>query len=160
MVISSKHMDLISLSSVHYLLDQVYKCSGEIPLASTPTQVNTSKCSFLGSKTVGQNGIRLASLREETAEGLEEVIRHKYDVNTHRVYLGGVKGGRIVKPSKTALLLIEYQNEFASERGKLHEGVKEVMESTNTLQNTVDLVENARSVGVSILHLPILNCVG
>jgi ureidoacrylate peracid hydrolase len=74
--------------------------------------------------------------------------------------LGGVKGGRIVKPSKTALLLIEYQNEFASERGKLHEGVKEVMESTNTLQNTVDLVENARSVGVSILHLPILNCVG
>ena len=41
-------------------------------------------------------------------------------------------------PKKTALVLIEYQNDFTSEGGTLHQAVKPVMESTNMLANTVE----------------------
>jgi len=43
------------------------------------------------------------------------------------------KGGADIIPSKTAVLFIEYQNEFTSEGGKLHGAVKEVMEATDML---------------------------
>ena len=35
-------------------------------------------------------------------------------------------------PTKTALVLIEYQNEFTTPGGKLHDAVKDVMEKTNS----------------------------
>jgi hypothetical protein len=35
-------------------------------------------------------------------------------------------------PKDTAFVFIEYQNEFATEGGKLHGAVKECMESTNS----------------------------
>ena len=44
-----------------------------------------------------------------------------------------------VDPSKTAVVLIEYQNEFTTEGGKLHEAVKGVMESTGMLNNTKEV---------------------
>ena len=44
------------------------------------------------------------------------------------------KGGAVIDASKTALLLIEYQNEFTSEGGKLHDAVKGVMASTGMRQ--------------------------
>ena len=93
-------------------------------------------------------------LDEETEEGLDEVLRKKYDVNKNRAHLGGC--GKFVVPSKTAVLLIEYQNEFASEQGQLYHTVEKVMRSTNMLQNTVDLVEEARLEGAYIFHLPVL----
>ena len=37
-------------------------------------------------------------------------------------------------PAKTAIVLIEYQNEFASPGGKLNGAVKECMEKTNMLK--------------------------
>ena len=40
-------------------------------------------------------------------------------------------------PSKTALVLIEYQNDFTTEGGVLHGAVAEVMESTGMLDRTV-----------------------
>jgi nicotinamidase-related amidase len=58
-------------------------------------------------------------------------------------------------PAKTALLLIEYQNEFTSEGGVLHDAVQGVMEKTGMLANTVALVEQARAAGVTIMHAPI-----
>lgn len=58
-------------------------------------------------------------------------------------------------PARTALLLIEYQNEFASEGGKLHDAVKESMEKTNMLENSKKLVESAREAGCTIMHVPI-----
>ena len=36
-------------------------------------------------------------------------------------------GGSAIDASKTALLLVEYQNEFTTEGGKLHDAVKESM---------------------------------
>jgi nicotinamidase-related amidase len=58
-------------------------------------------------------------------------------------------------PSTTALLLIEYQNEFVSEGGALHGAVAGVMNETNMLANTVALVSAARQRGVTIMHVPI-----
>ena len=60
-----------------------------------------------------------------------------------------------MKPQQTALVLIEYQNDFASDGGTLHPAVKPVMESTNMLANTVETVRKAREMGVTIVHAPI-----
>ncbi|BCJ50957.1 isochorismatase [Actinoplanes sp. NBRC 14428] len=58
-------------------------------------------------------------------------------------------------PAKTAIVLIEYQNEFTSEGGVLHGAVAPVMEKTGMLPKTVALVEAARAAGVTIMHAPI-----
>ncbi|MFN8484563.1 MAG: cysteine hydrolase [Anaerolineae bacterium] len=58
-------------------------------------------------------------------------------------------------PKHTALVLIEYQNDFASEGGTLHEAVRPVMESTNMLANTVETIEKARALGATIVFAPI-----
>ena len=57
--------------------------------------------------------------------------------------------------SKTAVVLIEYQNEFTTEGGKLHDAVKGVMESSGMLGKSKDLVDKARSKGCKIVHAPI-----
>src|SRR6188768_1781183 len=58
-------------------------------------------------------------------------------------------------PKRTALVLIEYQNDFTSTGGTLHDAVKGVMEKNNMLQNTVETVKKARAAGVTIVHAPI-----
>jgi ureidoacrylate peracid hydrolase len=58
-------------------------------------------------------------------------------------------------PKQTAVVLIEYQNDFTSEGGTLHDAVKPVMESTNMLANTVETVKEARKLGATIIYAPI-----
>ncbi len=58
-------------------------------------------------------------------------------------------------PRSTALVLIEYQNDFTTPGGALHGAVAEVMESTGMLENTVALVAAARRAGATIMHAPI-----
>ncbi len=58
-------------------------------------------------------------------------------------------------PKHTAVVLIEYQNDFTSEGGALHGAVQEVMEQTGMLDNTRRLVESARAAGATIVHAPI-----
>ena len=58
-------------------------------------------------------------------------------------------------PAKTAVVLIEYQNDFTSEGGVLHGAVQGVMEKTDMLANTERVVEAARSAGATIMHAPI-----
>ena len=60
-----------------------------------------------------------------------------------------------IDPKTTALLLIEYQNDFTSEGGALHGGVKDVMESTNMLANSVHVANLAREAGVAVMFAPI-----
>ena len=60
-----------------------------------------------------------------------------------------------IDPKTTALLLIEYQNDFTSEGGALHQGVKAVMESTNMLANSVQAADQARAAGVTVMFAPI-----
>ena len=58
-------------------------------------------------------------------------------------------------PKSTAVVLIEFQNDFTSDGGALHGAVQEVMESTNMLENTKKLVDEARAAGATIIHAPI-----
>lgn len=60
-----------------------------------------------------------------------------------------------IQPKTTALVLIEYQNDFTSPGGAFHGAVSEVMTRTEMLQHTADTVNKARAQGVSILHVPI-----
>jgi ureidoacrylate peracid hydrolase len=60
-----------------------------------------------------------------------------------------------VDPTKTALVLIEYQNDFTSEGGTLHAAVKPVMDESNMLANTVETVAKARELGATIVFAPI-----
>jgi ureidoacrylate peracid hydrolase len=60
-----------------------------------------------------------------------------------------------VDPSKTAVVLIEYQNEFTSDGGALHGAVEEVMERTGMMANSTRVAEAAREAGATVLHAPI-----
>jgi nicotinamidase-related amidase len=60
-----------------------------------------------------------------------------------------------IDPNTTAVVLIEYQNDFASEGGLLHGAVDEVMGKTGMLANTKRVVEAARAAGVTVMHAPI-----
>ena len=60
-----------------------------------------------------------------------------------------------IDPKRTAVVLIEFQNDFTSEGGALHEAVSGVMEQTGMLENTRGLVEAARAAGATIVHAPI-----
>jgi ureidoacrylate peracid hydrolase len=65
------------------------------------------------------------------------------------------KRGSQMDPKKTAVVLIEYQNDFTSEGGALHNAVKGVMEKTDMLSHTVETVQKARETGATIIHAPI-----
>jgi nicotinamidase-related amidase len=58
-------------------------------------------------------------------------------------------------PRTTAVVLIEFQNDFTSEGGALHGAVAASMAETNMLENTKAVVNAARDAGVQIIHVPI-----
>lgn len=60
-----------------------------------------------------------------------------------------------LNPSETAVVFIEYQNEFTTPGGKLHDAVKGCMEKTNMLSNSARLAVSARAAGCTIIHCPI-----
>ncbi|HEX3547763.1 MAG TPA: cysteine hydrolase [Mycobacterium sp.] len=60
-----------------------------------------------------------------------------------------------IDPKTTAVVLIEYQNDFTSEGGVLHGEVSDVMEQTGMLAHTRDVVEAARKAGATVMHAPI-----
>lgn len=67
----------------------------------------------------------------------------------------GAKGGKAFEASKSAVLFIEYQNEFTTPEGKLHDAVKPVMEATGMLAKSADVAEACRAAGVKVMHAPI-----
>lgn len=58
-------------------------------------------------------------------------------------------------PKSTALVMIEFQNDFTSEGGTLHGAVAEVMSATGTLPNAKQALDASRAAGVTIVHSPI-----
>jgi ureidoacrylate peracid hydrolase len=60
-----------------------------------------------------------------------------------------------VDPSRTAVVLIEYQNDFTSEGGALHGAVAESMASTGMLANTRVVIDAAHEAGATVIHAPI-----
>jgi nicotinamidase-related amidase len=60
-----------------------------------------------------------------------------------------------MNPATTALVLIEFQNDFTSEGGTLHGAVSAVMESTGMLDKAVRAAEATRAAGACVIHSPI-----
>ena len=58
-------------------------------------------------------------------------------------------------PKKTALVLIEFQNDFTTEGGVFHAAVKGVMDANQMLATTTATVQEAREAGIQVLHVPI-----
>ena len=60
-----------------------------------------------------------------------------------------------IDPKTTAVVLIEYQNDFTSEGGALNGAVSEVMDKTDMLANTRQVLDAARSSGATVMYAPI-----
>jgi nicotinamidase-related amidase len=60
-----------------------------------------------------------------------------------------------VDPSKTAVVLIECQNDFTTENGALHGAVQATMDATGMLAKTRTVIDAARSAGATVVHAPI-----
>ena len=59
-----------------------------------------------------------------------------------------------IDPKTTAVVLIEYQNDFTSEGGALHRRVAEVMDETGCW-TTPARRDAARAAGATVMHAPI-----
>jgi nicotinamidase-related amidase len=60
-----------------------------------------------------------------------------------------------MKPTQTAVVLVELQNDFVSEGGKLTPLLKPVLEEHHVVENLNRLIESARTQGMLIVHTPI-----
>eukprot|EP01038_Epipyxis_sp_PR26KG_P010422 gene10422-14000_t len=60
-----------------------------------------------------------------------------------------------INAKTTAIVFIEYQNEFTADGGKLHPAVDPVMKSSNMLANSALTAKIARDKGCKIIHCPI-----
>ena len=60
-----------------------------------------------------------------------------------------------MNPATTALVMIEFQNDFTSEGGALHGAVAGSMAETGMLANAKRVLEAARAAGVTVIHSPI-----
>jgi nicotinamidase-related amidase len=59
-----------------------------------------------------------------------------------------------MKAEKTAVVLIEFQNEFCKEGGKLYDMVKEEIDRQETIEHAVELAKGARKKGALVIHCP------
>jgi len=64
------------------------------------------------------------------------------------------KGGDGMKAQKTAVVLIEFQNEFCKDGGKLHDMVKDEIARQKTVEHAIELAEGARQKGALVVHCP------
>ncbi|MFY1621071.1 cysteine hydrolase, partial [Micromonospora sp. WMMD736] len=65
-----------------------------------------------------------------------------------------------IDPRTTAVVLIEYQNDFTTKGGVLHDAVAEVMGRTEMLTKTRAVVDAARNAGATVMHAPITFAAG
>ena len=60
-----------------------------------------------------------------------------------------------MNPATTALVLVEFQNDFTTEGGSLHGAVAGVMESTGMLEKAAHAAATTRTAGATVIHSPI-----
>jgi ureidoacrylate peracid hydrolase len=60
-----------------------------------------------------------------------------------------------IDPKTTAVVLIEYQNDFTSDGGVLHGAVEGVMASTDMMAKTRQVIDAAHDAGATVMHAPI-----
>jgi nicotinamidase-related amidase len=68
---------------------------------------------------------------------------------------GGGIGGLGIDPKRTAVIFIEFQNEFTSAGGKLHPAVRDVMVASGMLPRSAQLAKDMRRLGIQVIHAPI-----
>ena len=61
-----------------------------------------------------------------------------------------------MKAEETAVVLIEFQNEFCKEGGKLNPGVNSEISRQGTIENAVKLSRGAREKGAMVIHAPFI----
>lgn len=59
-----------------------------------------------------------------------------------------------MEAKRTAIIFIEFQNDFCTEGGKLYSIVGEEIRRNRTIENAVKLLQGARDKGVAIIHCP------
>ncbi|MCF0233705.1 MAG: cysteine hydrolase [Thermoguttaceae bacterium] len=59
-----------------------------------------------------------------------------------------------MKADKTAVIFIEFQNDFCKEGGKLYPLVRDEIARNHTLENAARLLKGAREKGCKIIHCP------
>ncbi|MBQ7109664.1 MAG: cysteine hydrolase [Thermoguttaceae bacterium] len=59
-----------------------------------------------------------------------------------------------MKANETAIIFIEFQNDFCKEGGKLNGLVRDEIARNQTIENAVRLLNGAREKGVKIIHCP------
>src|ERR1700712_5786009 len=69
--------------------------------------------------------------------------------------VGGTKE-LYMNSTTTALLLIEFQNDFTTHGGAQHEAVRAVMEQTGMMAHARATTDATREHGVAVLHAPIM----
>ena len=57
--------------------------------------------------------------------------------------------------AKTAVVLVEFQNDFTSDGGALHGAVAGVMDATDMLTHARAAADAARAAGATVIHSPI-----
>lgn len=55
-----------------------------------------------------------------------------------------------------AIVLIEFQNEWLDERGKLNFLIRDQLKERDVIRKTMHLIENARERGVTVIHVPLI----
>jgi len=95
-------------------------------------------------------------MHEATEQGLQSVLKMKAERrNSGQACIGdATHGGLEVDSNKTALILIDIQNELVSPGGKLHDSVKSELYRTDMVKKTVMLADVARCTGAHIFHVP------
>ena len=56
----------------------------------------------------------------------------------------------------TAVVLVDVDNDFLSEEGKLNAAIKEVLDANQVIANINKLINSARNAGAQIIHVPIV----
>jgi len=92
-------------------------------------------------------------LKEATAEGLDKVLKQKFNVQS-KAAIAPSLGNRSVEADSTVLILVDMQNEYAHHSGKFYNEVKKVMASTDMLFKTAQLAKQVRDSGALVFHVP------
>jgi nicotinamidase-related amidase len=61
-----------------------------------------------------------------------------------------------MKANKTAIVLIEFQNEFCKQGGKLYDQVKDEIARQQTVVHAAELAKGAREKGALVVHCPFI----
>lgn len=58
-----------------------------------------------------------------------------------------------LNPAETAIILVDFQNNFAAQDGEWYPTFKKTFEETKMLENSVDLVKKGRASGIQIIQV-------